>query len=379
MNVSDEKGKLICTVWAAKSLDTKATAEQAKAGLKYSHVEETTIVGAVKFAEEWKDYRKQKIKPGVYTLRLGVQPMDGDHMGTAPYNEFALLCPAAEDKTAGPAGRERAVRTQRQVHGAQAPRHDAPVPEQGPGGSARDGGQAEGTRRAELPRPGHRRGARRRSSASASSSSASRWRSSHARAARRTERGTRPAAAVRLLRRRRDARQHAAEGRRRDARLPRRHAGRHARRRLRRGRGQAPRTSRAERHRQAGSAHVLPRRRLRLGRRPHLRRAHDASSRIRSPSAVASATPRAATTAACTNSPIAARAAPRRLSSATRSACPSATATSSTRPAQLVDAPRRPARVGSGRARTSRRSRRTRSPARGRASRTCRRCRESRC
>jgi hypothetical protein len=25
--------------------------------------------------------------------------MDGDHMGTAPYNEFALLCPAAADKT----------------------------------------------------------------------------------------------------------------------------------------------------------------------------------------------------------------------------------------------------------------------------------------
>jgi hypothetical protein len=99
MSVFDEKGKLLCTVWAAKSLDTKATADQAKAGLKYSHVEETTVVGAVKFAQEWKDYRKQKIKPGVYTLRLGVQLMDGDHMGTAPYNEFALLCPAAEDKT----------------------------------------------------------------------------------------------------------------------------------------------------------------------------------------------------------------------------------------------------------------------------------------
>jgi hypothetical protein len=99
MNVFDEKGKLVCTVWAAKALDTKATAEQAKAGLKYSQVEETTILGAVKFAEEWKDYRKQKIKAGVYTLRLAVQLMDGDHMGTAPYNDFALLCPAAEDKT----------------------------------------------------------------------------------------------------------------------------------------------------------------------------------------------------------------------------------------------------------------------------------------
>jgi hypothetical protein len=102
MSVSDDKGKVICTVWAAKAIDTKATEEQAKAGLKYSHVEETTIVGAVKFEEEWKDYRKQKIKPGVYTLRLGVQLIDGDHMGTAPYNEFCLLSPAAQDKTPDP-------------------------------------------------------------------------------------------------------------------------------------------------------------------------------------------------------------------------------------------------------------------------------------
>ena len=98
MTVSDEKGKVICTVWPAKSLDTKATAEQAKAGLKYSQVEETTIVGAVKFPDVWVDYRKQKVKAGVYTLRLAVQPMDGDHMGTAPYNEFCLLCPADLDK-----------------------------------------------------------------------------------------------------------------------------------------------------------------------------------------------------------------------------------------------------------------------------------------
>lgn len=94
MNVFDEKGNVLCTVWPVKSLDTKADAGKE---LKYSHIEESTILGAVKFPNEWKDYRKQKIKPGVYTLRLGIQPMDGDHMGTAPYGEFALLSPAADD------------------------------------------------------------------------------------------------------------------------------------------------------------------------------------------------------------------------------------------------------------------------------------------
>jgi hypothetical protein len=57
------------------------------------------VVGAVRLARTFSDYRKQKVEAGVYTLRLAIQPMDGDHMGTAPHNEFCLLCPAAEDKT----------------------------------------------------------------------------------------------------------------------------------------------------------------------------------------------------------------------------------------------------------------------------------------
>jgi hypothetical protein len=91
--------KVLCTVWAVKSLDSKATPDQAKAGLKYAHLEETSIVAAVQIADFWRDYRKQKIKAGVYTLRIAIQPADGDHMGTAPFNEFALLSPAANDKT----------------------------------------------------------------------------------------------------------------------------------------------------------------------------------------------------------------------------------------------------------------------------------------
>jgi hypothetical protein len=91
--------KLLCTVWVVKSLESKATANEAKAGLKYTHIEETTVVGAVQFPEPWRDYRKQKVKAGVHTLRMAVQPMDGDHMGTAPFNEFFLLAPADHDKS----------------------------------------------------------------------------------------------------------------------------------------------------------------------------------------------------------------------------------------------------------------------------------------
>jgi hypothetical protein len=97
LTVSDGKGKTIGTIWARKALESKATADQVKAGLKYPNLDETTLVGAVSFPEGFSDYRKQKVKPGVYTLRLGIQPMDGDHMGTAPFNEFCLLAPADKD------------------------------------------------------------------------------------------------------------------------------------------------------------------------------------------------------------------------------------------------------------------------------------------
>jgi hypothetical protein len=102
LSVYDETGTLLCTVWPRKALESKAGAEQVKNGLTYRDLEESTVVGAVRFPKLWTDFRKQKIKPGVYTLRLGFQPMDGDHMGTAPFNEFCLLSPAKRDEKPDP-------------------------------------------------------------------------------------------------------------------------------------------------------------------------------------------------------------------------------------------------------------------------------------
>jgi len=92
------KGAVICQLWLAKGLPVKATPDQIKNGLTYRELEESTMIGAVRFNQPFTDYRKQKIKTGVYTMRLGFQPMDGDHMGTAPYNEFCLLVPAKLDE-----------------------------------------------------------------------------------------------------------------------------------------------------------------------------------------------------------------------------------------------------------------------------------------
>src|SRR5205807_6737297 len=87
----DQKGTPLCELWFRKEVPAKATPEQIKNGLTYRELDETTLLGAIRIDQLMTDYRKQKIKPGVYTLRLGFQPMDGDHMGTAPYNELGLV------------------------------------------------------------------------------------------------------------------------------------------------------------------------------------------------------------------------------------------------------------------------------------------------
>ena len=90
-------GKVVAEVWFRKEIPAKATEAQIKNGLTYQEVPQTTLFGAVELKDSLTDFRKQKIKPGVYTMRLAYQPMDGDHMGTAPFSEFVLLTPAGDD------------------------------------------------------------------------------------------------------------------------------------------------------------------------------------------------------------------------------------------------------------------------------------------
>ncbi|HEY7326118.1 MAG TPA: hypothetical protein VH592_00655 [Gemmataceae bacterium] len=95
----DAKNDLLAEVWFRKDVPVKATDAQIANGLTYAEVPEATVFAVIRFPKQITDYRKQKIPAGVYTLRLANQPMDGDHMGTAPYSEFLLLSPTADDKT----------------------------------------------------------------------------------------------------------------------------------------------------------------------------------------------------------------------------------------------------------------------------------------
>ena len=58
------------------------------------------LLGVVRFPAKGSDRRGQNIAPGVYTLRYGNYPVNGNHQGVAPQRDFLVLVPAALDKTA---------------------------------------------------------------------------------------------------------------------------------------------------------------------------------------------------------------------------------------------------------------------------------------
>jgi hypothetical protein len=97
IQLQDGAGNKICEVWLRKEVPADATAEQVQNGLTYRELKETTVLGAVRFDKDWTDIRKQKVKAGVYTLRLGFQPEDGDHAGVSPAKEFGVLIKASDD------------------------------------------------------------------------------------------------------------------------------------------------------------------------------------------------------------------------------------------------------------------------------------------
>lgn len=101
----------------------------------WSAVEEGTLVGAVRLSTVHHDIRGRTLKPGVYTLRYGIQPANGDHLGVSPYRDFLLLSPAAIDTAADPTGHDGTVDLSKKTLGTSHPAAlslDPPVAAQPP-------------------------------------------------------------------------------------------------------------------------------------------------------------------------------------------------------------------------------------------------------
>jgi hypothetical protein len=102
--------------WWVKALPIKGSSAPS-----WTDVDEGALVGAVRISADFRDIRGRVVKPGVYTLRYGIQPENGDHLGTSPYREFLLLSPAALDTDVAPRGHDGTIDLSKRTAGGSHP------------------------------------------------------------------------------------------------------------------------------------------------------------------------------------------------------------------------------------------------------------------
>jgi hypothetical protein len=88
------KDGVICDVWFAKEIPLKPNFKSSLA-IKYPF-QTGQLIGVIRYPENSKptDFRGQALKPGTYTLRYGLQPNDGNHLGTTELGtrDFLVGC-----------------------------------------------------------------------------------------------------------------------------------------------------------------------------------------------------------------------------------------------------------------------------------------------
>lgn len=105
--ITKSDGKPFAEIWLRKAIPASAKPSGPNQTIQFPVVAEGELLGALRFVGEGHDYRDQPINPGLYTLRYGLQPVNGDHLGVSPYRDYALLVPAAKDKTVAIIPREK--------------------------------------------------------------------------------------------------------------------------------------------------------------------------------------------------------------------------------------------------------------------------------
>ena len=87
----------------------------------WSEMKEGTLVGAARIEKDFRDIRGRVIKAGTFTVRYGIQPANGDHLGVSPYREFLLLSPAKIDTDPAPRAHDALVEVSKEAIGGSHP------------------------------------------------------------------------------------------------------------------------------------------------------------------------------------------------------------------------------------------------------------------
>jgi hypothetical protein len=93
--ITDGSGKAIAEIWLVNSI--KKGPKSAEQNVTLPEIPHGTLLGVLRAPSTYNDRRGQVIKPGVYTLRYSMFPINGDHQGVAPQRDFFILTRMADD------------------------------------------------------------------------------------------------------------------------------------------------------------------------------------------------------------------------------------------------------------------------------------------
>lgn len=88
--------RTVCTIWLRSEWPVKSDFTPSASVLYPFHPGD--LIGVISYRRDGNDFRGQKIESGTYTLRYAQQPVDGNHVGTSPTQDFLLLLSPDDDK-----------------------------------------------------------------------------------------------------------------------------------------------------------------------------------------------------------------------------------------------------------------------------------------
>jgi hypothetical protein len=98
IKVAGGSGPAVCEIWFRSTAPSGP--KSAEEAVSLPTIPQGALLGVLRFPGRGSDRRGQTIKPGVYTLRYSLQPVNGDHQGVAPQRDFLVMVPVADDTKA---------------------------------------------------------------------------------------------------------------------------------------------------------------------------------------------------------------------------------------------------------------------------------------
>jgi hypothetical protein len=97
--VTNAQGETLADIWLRRTVPSSDKPSGPKDTIQFPFLADGELLGVIRFASEGHDYRDQPIAKGVYTMRYGLQPVNGDHLGVSTYRDYSLILPAAKDQS----------------------------------------------------------------------------------------------------------------------------------------------------------------------------------------------------------------------------------------------------------------------------------------